>query len=111
MRVDVGQPFMDGGYALGIRRGLGLGQQARALRIGREHNVEQRLRTAGGFLRHPADARVAGQANAAVVGADLAAMRRSNVDLPVPLRPTKPTLCPVGIPTVALSRIIRPSMR
>ena len=38
-------------------------------------------------------------------------MSRSIVVLPVPLRPTRPTLWPVGIATVAPSRIGRPSIR
>ena len=44
-------------------------------------------------------------------GVSSPAIRRSSVVLPEPLRPTRPTLWPAGMPTVALSKMMRPSMR
>ena len=41
MRADVGEPLVDLGDAAGIVRGLGLGQQARALLVGGEHELDQ----------------------------------------------------------------------
>ena len=57
---------------LGIVRRLGLGQQARALLVGGEHELDQALRPARRLLRHPADAGRARHVDAAVVGLQLA---------------------------------------
>ncbi len=72
MRADIGQALVDLGDAIGIVRSLGLAEQPRALLVGREHEVEQAVRSAGGFLRHPADAGRARDVDAAAVGMDLA---------------------------------------
>ena len=63
---------MDVGDAAGIVRRLRLGEQARALLVGGEHEVDQALRPARRFLRHPADAGGARHVDAAVIGRQLA---------------------------------------
>ena len=57
MRADVGEPRLDLGDAVRVVRGLGLGEQARALGVGGEHDLDQAFRAARRFLRQPADAR------------------------------------------------------
>ena len=56
----------------GIVRGLRLGQQPRALRVGGQHELDQALGSAGGLLRHRADAGRARDVDGAVVGRKLA---------------------------------------
>ena len=68
MRVDVGQPHVDFGDAVRIGRRLFLFQQRRALDVGLEHDLDQRLLGARRFLRHLADARVLRQADRAGLG-------------------------------------------
>ena len=58
MGVDVDEPGLDVGDALGIARALGLGDQRRALGVGGEHEVDQRLRPARRLLLDAAEARV-----------------------------------------------------
>ena len=70
--ADVGEALVDVGDAAGIVRRLRLGQQARALLVGGEHELDQAFRPARRFLRHPADAGGAGHVDAAVVGLQLA---------------------------------------
>ena len=66
------EALVDLGDAVGIVRRLRLGQQPRALLVGREHEVEQAVGPARRLLRHPADAGRARHVDAAVVGMDLA---------------------------------------
>ena len=76
MRADVGEPRLDLGDAMRIVRGLGLGEQARALGVGGEHDVDQAFRPARRLLREPPDARARRQADRAVLDANLAARSR-----------------------------------
>ena len=55
MGVDVGQPHLDFGDAMRIRRMFGLGEQARAFRISGKHPVEQTVVSARRLLRHCAN--------------------------------------------------------
>ena len=57
MGVDVGQPRVDLGDAVGIVGGLRLGQQRRALDIGGQHGVDQAHVAARRFLGDDAQAR------------------------------------------------------
>jgi hypothetical protein len=72
MGIDVGQADVDLGNAVGIFRGFGLFQQRRALGVGGQHDLDQGFGSARRFLRHPADTGVAGIADIAIVGAELA---------------------------------------
>ena len=72
MRVDVGEPHVDLGDAVRVGGGLFLGQQRRALDVGLEHDLDQRLLGARRFLRHLADARVLRQADRAGLGLKVA---------------------------------------
>ena len=72
MGADVGEALVDVGDAAGIVRRFGLGEQARALLVGGEHELDQAVGSARRFLRHPADAGGAGHVDAAVVGLQLA---------------------------------------
>ena len=70
--ADVVEALVDVGDAAGIVRGFRLGQQARALLVGGQHDLDQALRSARRLLRHPADAGRARNIDAAVVGMQLA---------------------------------------
>ena len=72
MGADVAEALVDVGDAAGIVRRFRLGEQARAFAVGGEHELDQALRSARRFLRHPADAGGAGNIDAAVVGLQLA---------------------------------------
>ena len=65
MRVDIGKPHVDFGDAVRVGRRLVLGEQRRALDVGLEHDLDQRLLGARRFLRHLADAGVLRQADRA----------------------------------------------
>ena len=72
VRTDVGQALVDQGDALGIVRGLGFLEETVALRVGGQHEFDQAVGAARRLLGHPADAHCARQADAAVVGMQLA---------------------------------------
>ncbi len=55
--VDVDEPRLDFGDPLGIAGALGLGDQRRALDVGREHEVDQGLRAARRLLLDAAEPR------------------------------------------------------
>ena len=56
----------------GIVLGLGLGEEPRALGVGREHDVEQAFGAVRRLLREPADAGARRERDLAVLGRDLA---------------------------------------
>ena len=56
VRLDIGQPRLDLGDPVGIRRGLRFGEQGGALGIGGQHHIHQCLVAAGRFLGDRADA-------------------------------------------------------
>src|SRR5690242_14248824 len=56
MSADVRKPRLDLGDGMRVLRGLGFGEQARALGVGPEHDVDQTVRPARRFLREPPDA-------------------------------------------------------
>ena len=70
--IDIGEPHVDLGDAVGVGGGFGFGQQAAALGVGGQHDVDQAFRATGRFLRDPADAGALGQADVAIVGRELA---------------------------------------
>ncbi len=106
----VDQAVLDLGDAVGIARHLGLGQKGGAFGIGLQHGVEQRGRRRGHLLCHPADPRAReGSENLAALQGQFAPIRRKSVVLPVPFRPTRPTLWPAGIVADAPSNRGRPS--
>ena len=72
MRADVGEPGLDLGDAMRIALGLGLGEQPRALGVGREHDIEEAFGAVRRLLRQPADAAARRERNLAVLGRDLA---------------------------------------
>ena len=91
---------------------FGLRQKLRALGIGGQHRIEQAVRAAGRFLRHRADAPARGLGDLAEIG--LEPRRRislSSVDLPAPLRPTRPMRRPAGRRADAPAKISRPAIR
>ena len=53
---DVGKPHVNIGDPVRVGGGLGFGQKRLALLVGFQHDLDQRLLGAGGFLRHLADA-------------------------------------------------------
>ena len=56
MCVDIDEPGLDIGDAVGIVRRFGLAQQGLALEIGLQHDIDEAFRAVGGFLRETADA-------------------------------------------------------
>ena len=69
MRVDVDEPRLDLGDAFRIGRIFGFAEERGALGVGREHEVDQRLRAAGRLLLDAAEPR-------AFRNRDRAALRR-----------------------------------
>jgi hypothetical protein len=67
MRIDIDQPRLDFGDAVRIGGGLGLREQRGPFLISRQHDLEQRLRPAGGFLRDTSDAHAARNGNGAQI--------------------------------------------
>src|SRR5690606_36695389 len=55
MRADIAEALVNGGNAVRIRRGLGFGEQSRALLVLAEDPLDERLRSAGRLLRDMAD--------------------------------------------------------
>ena len=72
MRVDIGESCLDLGNTMRIARGLRLGQQACALAVGREHDLDQAFGAVGSFLRQPSDAPARRDGDGAVLGRDIA---------------------------------------
>ena len=70
--ADISEPRADLGDPVRIGRGLRLRHQRRALGIGGEHDLDQRLRAAWRLLRDAADAPAPGQADIAALGAEIA---------------------------------------
>ena len=71
--------------------GLGLGQQRGALGIGLQHRVQQADVAARRFLRHRADPGAGHQLMSPPSACSWPRITLSRVDLPAPLRPTRPT--------------------
>ena len=69
MRINIGQPRLDIGDAVGVGGGFGLGQEARPLGIRRQYEIDDGNRSAGRFLLHTAHAH-------ARLDTDIAALRR-----------------------------------
>ena len=108
--VDVGEPRLDLGDARGVARRLGLGHERRALGVGREHGVEERGRAdAGTSCATPPMRAREGSSMVPASSARSPRMRPNSVVLPVPLRPTTPTLWPVGTLAEAPSNRGRPA--
>ena len=100
MGVDIDQPGLDFGDPVRIVRGVGLAQQRVALEVGLEHDLDQALRAVGRFLRQAADAPARRDGDRAALGRRARrGWRWNSVDLPVPLRPTRPTRAPGAICT------------
>ena len=57
MRVDVDEPGLDFGDPMRIVRGLGLGQQLRALGVGGKHDLDEAFGAVRRLLGETADAR------------------------------------------------------
>ncbi len=114
-RIDVGEALVDLADAIGVFAGVGLAHQAGAFDVGLEHDIEQRSVVGRDFLQHVAHLRAALDADGAVALpsplASSSRMMRSRVDLPVPLRPTRPTFQPSAIWAEAPSNRGRPSIR
>ena len=68
MRADVGEPRLDVGDAVRVLRGLGFRQQADALLVGPQHDVDQAVGAVGRFLRQAADAAARRELHRAVLG-------------------------------------------
>ena len=112
MRADVGKPRLDLGDAMRVARGLGFGEQLRALGVGGEHHVDQPLRPARRFLCEPPDARARRHVDRCRARSPISpAIARNSVVLPMPLRPTSPTRAPSGMRADAPSSRRRPAMR
>ena len=90
MRLDVGEPGLDFGDAMGIAGVLGLGEQRLALDVGLEHEIDQPLRAAGGLLLDAADAGLFGQAHRARLGGDFAADQPKQRGLAGAVAPDQP---------------------
>ena len=73
MGVDVDEAGLDVGDALGVACAFGLGDQRRPLGVGREHEVDQRLRPARRFLLDAAEPGALGRGDRAALGRELAA--------------------------------------
>ncbi len=72
MRVDVGEPLVDGGDAVRVVGVLGLAQQAGALCVGTEHPVDEAVLAARRLLRDVPDAGRARHGDGAEVGREIA---------------------------------------
>ena len=72
MGVDIGEARLDFGDAVRVRRGLGFGEQGGALAVGRQHDVDQRLRRARRLLRHLPDPAFLGSETDARLGREFA---------------------------------------
>ena len=68
MGIDVAEPLVDGGNAMGIRCRLGLGEEGRALRILGKHPLDERVGAARRLLRDMADLEPTRNADPTVVG-------------------------------------------
>src|SRR5208337_1309933 len=73
MGVDVDEAGLDVRNALGVACALGLGDQRRPLGVGREHEVDQRLRAARRLLLDAAEPGVLGRGDRAALGGEIAA--------------------------------------
>lgn len=111
MGVDVSQPSVDLGDAVGSRAVSA--SASRAVRsTSAARTVSIRLTSLLGASWATMPRRVsAGMVMAPPSGAIWPAIRRSRVVLPVPLRPTSATRWPLGMATVAWSKITRPPKR
>jgi hypothetical protein len=111
MGVDVGEPGLDLGDAVRVGGVVGLAQQRGALQVGAS-TVSIRLCSPDGAswatvpMRAPRGTRMEPDSSSISPSSSL-----SSVVLPTPLRPTRPTLWPVGIAAVAPSSSSLPSMR
>ncbi len=97
MGLDIGQPDLDFRNAVRIGRRFGLGEQGFPLLVAGHDRIEQAFGPARRFLRHRADAGIVA-ARWPSPTSEISSPRMSfkSVDLPVPLRPTRPTLWPSG---------------
>ena len=96
MGVDIRQPGMDLGNAMGIVRGFCLGQQLRALRIGRQHRFQQALRPVGRFLGQHAEAGISWQADLAGIGLERAGDKLQQGRFARAIAPDKPRMMARG---------------
>ena len=105
MGADIGEPRLDLGDAMRVVRGLGFGQQLRALGVRLEHDFDQVFRAVRRFLRQPRRcASAAAVRRCRVRRRSRPVMTLKSVDLPVPLRPTRPTRAPGVIRAEASSK-------
>lgn len=92
MRVDVGQPHLNFGYALRVRGVLGFSEQACPFRVGGKHPIEQARIAARCLLRDVAEAGISRNGNRPVVRRDLAFQKPQQRRLACAIAPDKPDL-------------------
>ena len=104
------QPFVDFGQPMRVG-GFGFGQQSQAFRIALQHGVEQDCGPSGASCRTVAMRAREDRRMSPPSSAISPAMARSSVDLPAPLRPTRPMRRPGSIVRSAPSSSVRPPRR
>ncbi len=93
-----------------VGRRLGLRHQRRPLEVGFQHRVDETGPRRRRLLCHPADPRPLRHLDLAESSASSPWISLKSVVLPLPLRPTNPTLCPAGIVAEASSKSFLPSI-
>ena len=111
MGVDIGQPDLDFRNAVRVGGGFGLRQQGFPLLVAGQHRIEQAFGPPGASC-----ATVPMRAFFGTLAEPASEMRSprisfKSVDLPVPLRPTRPTLWPSGREAEAPSSRSLPPIR
>lgn len=111
MRADILQPNLDFADAMGICGGLGFRKKPGALRVGRQHPVDEACLSARRLLGDIANTVVAGYTDAAGIRRQLAIDQSQKCRLARAVTADETDLVPCEIATVAPSRIGLPSMR
>ncbi len=104
MGADVGKAGLDLGDAIRVGRGLGLSISS-VRSLGALSTTSSRLsRPVGRFLGEAANAPARRNVDRAAFSPSSPVMTLNSVDLPVPLRPTRPTRAPGAMRAEASSR-------